>query len=53
MLDLGIAQLPLGETTYVMGVINVSPDSKNVHTLARSVDEALLMAEDIGHGGRP
>ncbi len=45
MLDLGIAQLPLGETTYVMGVINVSPDSKNVHTLARSVDEALLMAE--------
>ncbi len=45
MLDLGIAQLPLGETTYVMGVINVSPDSKNVHTVARSVDEALLMAE--------
>lgn len=28
-----------------MGVINVSPDSKNTHTVARSVDEALLMAD--------
>lgn len=28
-----------------MGVVNVSPESKNVHTVARSVDEALLMAE--------
>lgn len=45
MLDLGVTQLPLGEITYVMGVINVSPDSKNVHTVARSVDEALLMAD--------
>ena len=45
MLDLGVKQLPLGEITYVMGVINVSPDSKNVHTVARSVDEALLMAD--------
>lgn len=27
-----------------MGVINVSPDSKNTHTIARSVDEALLLA---------
>ena len=45
MLDLGVTQLPLGEITYVMGVINVSPDSKNVHTIARSVDEALLMAD--------
>lgn len=45
MLDLGKTQLPLGEVTYVMGVINVSPDSKNVHTIARSVDEAVLMAD--------
>ena len=45
MLDLGVTKLPLGEITYVMGVINVSPDSKNVHTVARSVDEALLMAD--------
>jgi dihydropteroate synthase len=42
---LGTVDLPLGETTYVMGVINVSPDSKNLHTVARSVDEALLMAD--------
>jgi dihydropteroate synthase len=45
MLDLGKTQLPLGEITYVMGVINASPDSKNVHTIANSVDEALLMAD--------
>ncbi len=29
----------------MMGVINVSPDSKNTHTVARSVDEALTMAD--------
>jgi dihydropteroate synthase len=45
VLDLGKTQLPLGEITYVMGVINVSPDSKNVYTVAGSVDEALLMAD--------
>lgn len=28
-----------------MGVINVSPDSINSHTIARSVDEVLVMAE--------
>lgn len=42
---LGDAALPLGGITHVMGVINVSPDSKNTHTVARSVDEALLMAD--------
>ena len=35
----------LGGVTHVMGVINVSPDSRNTHTVARSVDEALLMAD--------
>lgn len=45
MLDLGATKLPLGDVTYVMGVINVSPDSKNLHTVARSVDEAMLMAD--------
>lgn len=45
VLVLGGAELPLGETTYVMGVINVSPDSKNLHTVATSVDDALLMAD--------
>ena len=29
----------------MMGVINVSPDSKNVHTVVGSVDEALLLAD--------
>ena len=45
VLRLGEVELPLGQITYVMGVINVSPDSKNTHTVARSVDEALLMAD--------
>lgn len=45
VLSLGERELPLGEITYVMGVINVSPDSKNTHTIASSVDEALLMAD--------
>ncbi|MEX1037378.1 MAG: dihydropteroate synthase [Acidimicrobiia bacterium] len=44
-LQLGTTSLPLGDTTYVMGVINVSPDSKNVHTVATTVDDALLMAD--------
>ncbi len=29
----------------MMGVVNMSPDSKNTHTVARSVDEALAMAD--------
>jgi dihydropteroate synthase len=37
--------LQFGDVTHVMGVINLSPDSKNTHTIARSVDEALLMAD--------
>lgn len=44
-MDLGVVSLPLGEITYVMGVINLSPDSKNTHTVATSVDEALVMAD--------
>lgn len=44
-LVLGDRHLPLGGVTHVMGVVNVSPDSKNTHTVARGVDEALLMAE--------
>ncbi len=45
VLELGAASLPLGGVTHVMGVINLSPDSRNTHTIARSVDEALLMAD--------
>jgi dihydropteroate synthase len=44
-LDLGERRLPLGEVTHVMGVINVSPESHNLHTVARTTDEALLMAD--------
>jgi dihydropteroate synthase len=44
-LELGPHRLRLGGVTHVMGVINLSPDSKNTHTVARSVDEALTMAE--------
>jgi dihydropteroate synthase len=44
-LELGSRRLALGGVTHVMGVINVSPESKNVHTVAASVDEALLMAD--------
>ena len=45
MLRLGDVDLPLGGTTHLMAVLNVSPDSKNTHTVARSLDEALTMAE--------
>ncbi len=45
LLELGGEILPLGEVTYVMGVINLSPESKNLATVAHSVDEALAMAE--------
>lgn len=45
LLELGDRSLVLGGVTHVMGVINVSPDSKNTHTVARSVDEALTMAD--------
>jgi dihydropteroate synthase len=44
-LQLGTTALPLGDVTYVMGVINASPDSKNLHTVATTVDDALLMAD--------
>jgi dihydropteroate synthase len=37
--------LKFGGITHVMGVINLSPESKNTHTIARSVDEALVMAD--------
>lgn len=43
-LILGDRSLPLGGITHVMGVLNVSPDSKNVHTVALGVDEARQMA---------
>lgn len=44
-LELGEYRLSIGGVTHVMGVVNVSPDSKNTHTVARSVDDALIMAD--------
>jgi dihydropteroate synthase len=43
-LRLGDRVLPLGGVTHVMGVINVSPESKNVHTVAPTVVDAITMA---------
>ncbi len=37
-------ELRFGGVTHVMGVINLSPDSKNVHTVAEGPSEALEMA---------
>lgn len=44
-LELGDRRLPIDGVTHVMGVVNVSPESKNMHTVALSVDDALLMAD--------
>ena len=44
-LQAGGLELRLGGVSHIMGVINVSPDSRNVHTIARTIDEALLMAD--------
>lgn len=43
-LHLGGVDLEFGEVTYVMGVINLSPESKNTHTIAAGVDEAVALA---------
>jgi dihydropteroate synthase len=43
-LRLGGVDLEFGDVTYVMGVINLSPESKNAHTVAVSVDEAVALA---------
>ena len=51
VLQLGDHTLSLGGVTHVMGVINLSPDSKNTHTIAGSVDEAVAMADRYRHWG--
>lgn len=37
--------LRFGDVTHVMGVINVSPDSKNIHTVANTVDDVISLAD--------
>jgi len=43
-LRVGGANLEFGQVTYVMGVINLSPESKNTHTVASGIDEAVELA---------
>lgn len=43
-LRVGGVNLEFGEVTYVMGVINLSPESKNTHTVAAGIDEAVDLA---------
>lgn len=45
VLEVGGTALSLEERTHVMGVINLSPESKNADTFAGSADEALAMAD--------
>jgi dihydropteroate synthase len=43
-LRLGGVELEFGDVTYVMGVINLSPESKNTHTVATDLEEAMALA---------
>ena len=43
-LRLGEVELEFGEVTYLMGVINLSPESKNAHTVASDLDAAVALA---------
>jgi dihydropteroate synthase len=43
-LRVGGVNLEFGEVTYVMGVINLSPESKNTHTVATGIDQAVDLA---------
>lgn len=51
VLRLGENSLPIGGVTHVMGVINLSPDSRNVHTVADDPREALEMAKRYRDAG--
>lgn len=50
-LNLNGSVLPLGEVTHVMGVINTSPESKNIRTVATTIDEVLAMADRYRNWG--
>ena len=50
-IDTPFGRLDFGTATHVMAVINLSPDSKNAHTIAHTPHEALAMANrarDLG-----
>ena len=46
VLAIGGRELALGNHTRVMAVINLSPESRNLHTVAESPDHALAMARE-------
>jgi dihydropteroate synthase len=50
-LRLGEVALEFGEVTHVMGVINLSPESKNAHTVATGLDEAVALARQYRQWG--
>ena len=39
--------LVFGAVTHVMGVINMSPESNNIHTVARDAEDAVAMVEEF------
>lgn len=43
--------LEFGDVTHVMGVINLSPESKNMHTVAATPDQALDLARQYRKWG--
>ena len=49
-LQLGPYELPLGERTLIMGILNVTPDSfsdgGHFHRFDRAIAQALRMAEE-------
>jgi len=50
-LHLGGVDLEFGDVTYVMGVINLSPESKNASTVATGLDEAVALAHQYRQWG--
>lgn len=46
-----IVPLVFGDVTHVMGVINMSPESNNTHTVAGDPDEASVMADRYRRAG--
>ncbi|MDX1447785.1 MAG: dihydropteroate synthase [Acidimicrobiia bacterium] len=50
-LRLANGELGFGNVTHVMAVINVSPESKNISSVASSPDQALAMARSFRDAG--
>lgn len=50
-LRLGATRLPLGDVTHVMAVVNLSPESRNAHSVAASPAAALELSRRYRHAG--